>query len=104
MESSPSLFEEKVEDEEIALSGDELNNLLESGEIETEEAESLGDSFFEENAEEDESISLSPDELGNITAGEEFEVENVDTSSAAQEDNFDLSDTSDEIEFDAPST
>ena len=103
MESSPSLFEEKVEDEEIALSGDELNNLLESGEIETEEAESLGDSFFEENAEEDESISLSPDELGNITAGEEFEVENVDTSSAAQEDNFDLSDTSDEIEFDAPS-
>ena len=46
MESSPDLFEENaVEDEDIALSGDELNNLLESGEIETEDAESLGDSL-----------------------------------------------------------
>lgn len=103
MESSPSLFEEKVEDEEIALSGDELNNLLESGEIETEEAESLGDSFFEDSSEEDESISLSPDELGNITAGEDFEVENVDTSSSEEATNFDLPESSDEIEFDAPS-
>jgi hypothetical protein len=99
MESTPNLFEEGgVEDEEIALSGDELNNLLESGEIETEEAESLGNSLFDDTTEEDESIALSPDELGNITAGEDFEVENVDaTTPTAEEDNFDLPDTLDDF-------
>lgn len=38
IESKSDLFDENAtEDEEIALSGDELNNLIESGEIETEE-------------------------------------------------------------------
>ncbi len=99
MEAPPNLFEEGgVEDEEIALSGDELNNLLESGEIETEEAESLGNTLFDDTTEEDESIALSPDELGNITAGEDFEIENVDTTTpAAEENNFDLPDTLDDF-------
>ena len=106
MESAPSLFEENtVEDEEIALSGDELNNLLESGEIETEEADSLGSSLFETNSEEDESIALSPDELGNITAEEDFELDSVDSAedSVLQEDNFDLPESNDDFEMEQSS-
>jgi len=106
MESAPSLFEENtVEDEEIALSGDELNNLLESGEIETEEADSQGSSLFETNSEEDESIALSPDELGNITAEEDFELDSVNSAedSVEQEDNFDLPDSSDDFEMEQSS-
>ena len=103
MEPTPNLFEEEtVEDEEIALSGDELNNLLESGDITTEEDDSLGSSFFENSNEEDESIALSPDELGNITAEEDFEVENIEPSIASDEGNFDLSEATDEFEMESP--
>ena len=103
MEPTPNLFEEEtVDDEEIALSGDELNNLLESGDIATEEDDSLGSSFFENSTEEDESIALSPDELGNITAEEDFEVENIEPSTTSDEDNFDLSEATDEFEMESP--
>ena len=103
MEPTPNLFEEEtVDDEEIALSGDELNNLLESGDITTEEDDSLGSSFFENSTEEDESIALSPDELGNITAEEDFEVENIEPSTTSDEDNFDLSEATDEFEMESP--
>ena len=103
MEPTPNLFEEEtVEDEEIALSGDELNNLLESGDLTTEEDDSLGSSFFENSNEEDESIALSPDELGNITAEEDFEVENIEPSIASDEGNFDLSEATDEFEMESP--
>ena len=103
MEPTPNLFEEEtVDDEEIALSGDELNNLLESGDITTEEDDSLGSSFFENSNEEDESIALSPDELGNITAEEDFEVENIEPSIASDEGNFDLSEATDEFEMESP--
>ena len=100
---SPSnLFEDdSMEEDEIALSGDELNNLLESGEIETEE-ESSGSSFFEEGSEEDESIALSPDELGNITAEEDYEVETIDNSEiSSEEDNFDLSQASEDFDMES---
>ena len=98
MNPTSNLFEEDgIEDTEIALSGDELNNLLESGEIETEESETMGSSFFEDNTEEDESIALSPDELGNITAEEQDYEDNSEMS--LEGDNFDLSETPDELDM-----
>ena len=77
--STESVFDEDVaEDDDISLSGDELNNILETGEIEVENEEEVEEEFDLENAksffdsdeeeQDDESISLSPDELGNITA------------------------------------
>ncbi len=57
--------ESEVEDD-IALSGDELTNLLET-ENQTDISQEQPTSFFETIDEEDESIALTDDELGNIT-------------------------------------
>lgn len=107
-ETSSDLFESSNEDEgEISLSGDELNNILESGEIESEEVDTSGNSLFEESNEEDDSISLSADELGNITADENYEVEEVDNSdlgTTESEDNFSLSDVPEDLDVESPSS
>ncbi len=107
-ESQSDLFESSNEDEgEISLSGDELNNILESGEIESEEVDTSGNSLFEESNEEDDSISLSADELGNITADENYEVEEVDNSdlgTTESEDNFSLSDVPEDLDVESPSS
>ena len=104
-ETKSDLFESASEDDgEISLSGDELNNILESGEIESEEVDTSGNSFFDESSSEDESISLSPDELGNITAEENYEVEEVDNQnepSLKAEDNFDLSESSQDLDMES---
>lgn len=68
LESTASFVDDGDEDEEISLSGDELNNILESGGFTEEETgEDESSPVFENQEEEDESISLSPEELGNIT-------------------------------------
>ena len=69
---------EPIDEDEIALSGNELDHLLESdGESDQSEQPT---SFFE-TVEEDESIALTGDELGNITAEPASEEEDISLSS-----------------------
>ncbi|TGL64574.1 hypothetical protein [Leptospira sarikeiensis] len=82
--SEEDFFSETTEaDDPIALSDDELGNLLSSGT--EEEAESSDDfaaasDMFSESEEDNEPIALSDDELGNLLSGEEeAEVESLDS-------------------------
>ncbi|TGM88378.1 hypothetical protein [Leptospira licerasiae] len=68
-------------DEPIALSDDELGNLLSSG---TEEEEEHAGTSLDLSAdlEDDEPIALSDDELGNLLAGEDGSVSTFDSEEA----------------------
>ena len=63
---------------------------MESGNNEDQEFEGGDAKSFFDSEEEDESIALSADELGNITVGEDSE-----------EDNFDLSESTQDLEMES---
>ncbi|MCB1192178.1 MAG: hypothetical protein KDK90_17155, partial [Leptospiraceae bacterium] len=84
---------EDSEDEDITLSGDELDNILESGDFETEEVKSV----FDEDSE-DEDITLSGDELDNILESGDFETEEVKSVFDEDSEDEDITLSGDELD------
>ncbi|MDR2618764.1 MAG: hypothetical protein LBC62_07830 [Treponema sp.] len=96
-------FNEEEDDEKIALTGDEMNNILnpESGEPQENAGdEPSGRGFFDE--EDDETIALTGDELDNILNTANFTEEAGADATEDLADNFNLEETEEPFPEEAP--
>lgn len=103
-EEAHGFFEEE-EDETIALTGDELDNILNTAEI-TEELGEATEPVEEVAAEvttaEDSDETLTDDELDNILHTADITEEVIDVEEETETESFDLLPSEDELSIDAP--